>query len=95
VAAINANIIKRIRQQRFAELKNQGFTVELGPDGRKATGYFQEPAPNPIPLHLHRLGAGAKPQQRPGRIGDEILANFSREAPNRVEMIYTKFCFTW
>ncbi|APD48553.1 F0F1 ATP synthase subunit gamma [Synechococcus sp. CS-602] len=84
----NANIIKRT-EQRFAELKNQGFTVELVLIGRKATGYFKNRS---YPILSTFTGLEQVPTAaEAGKIGDEILAEFLSGSTDRVEMIYTKF----
>lgn len=84
----NANIIKRT-EQRFAELKGQGFTVDLVLIGRKAITYFQNRS---YPVRATFTGLEQLPTADEARgIADEILAEFLSESTDRVEIIYTKF----
>jgi len=86
----NANIIKRT-EQRFAQLKSQGFNVDLVLIGRKAITYFQNRA------HLYTIRATFTGlEQVPnaneaGMIANEILAEFLSASTDRVEIIFTKF----
>ena len=86
----NANIIKRT-EQRFAQLKAQGFNVDLVLIGRKAITYFQNRA------HLYTIRATFTGlEQVPnadeaGAIANEILAEFLSGSTDRVEIIFTKF----
>ena len=86
----NANIIKRT-EQRVAQLKAQGFTVDLVLIGRKAITYFQNRA------HLYSIRATFTGlEQVPnadeaGKIANEILAGFLSGSTDRVEIIFTKF----
>jgi F-type H+-transporting ATPase subunit gamma len=84
----NANIIKRT-EQRYAELKEQGFTVELVLIGRKAVTYFKNRS---YPILTTFTGLEQVPTaDEANRIGEEILAAFLSGSTDRVEMIYTKF----
>jgi F-type H+-transporting ATPase subunit gamma len=84
----NANIIKRT-EQRFAELKGQGFTVDLVLIGRKAITYFQNRS---YPVRATFTGLEQVPNADEARgISDEILAEFLSESTDRVEIIFTKF----
>jgi F-type H+-transporting ATPase subunit gamma len=84
----NANIIKRT-EQRFAELKGQGYDVSLVLIGRKATTYFQNRS---YPILATFTGLDQVPNADEARgIGDELLAQFLSGSTDRVEMIYTKF----
>ncbi len=84
----NANIIKRT-EQRFAELKDQGYDLSLVLIGRKATSYFQNRS---YPILATFTGLDQVPNADEARgIGDEILAEFLSGSTDRVEIIYTKF----
>jgi F-type H+-transporting ATPase subunit gamma len=84
----NANIIKRT-EQRFAELKSQGYEVTLVLIGRKATSYFQNRS---YPITATFTGLEQVPNADEAReIGDQVLAEFLSGSTDRVEMIYTKF----
>ena len=84
----NANIIKRT-EQRFAELKGQGYEISLVLIGRKATTYFQNRS---YPITATFTGLDQVPNAEEARsIGDQILAEFLSGSTDRVEMIYTKF----
>ncbi len=84
----NANIIKRT-EQRFAELKGQGYDVSLVLIGRKATTYFQNRS---YPILATFTGLDQVPNADEARgIADELLAQFLSGSTDRVEMIYTKF----
>ncbi len=84
----NANIIKRT-EQRFAELKGQGFEISLVLIGRKATTYFQNRS---YPITATFTGLDQVPNAQEARaIGDQILAEFLSGSTDRVEMVYTKF----
>tara|TARA_Y100001968_G_scaffold315390_1_gene341935 strand:+ start:1479 stop:2429 length:951 start_codon:yes stop_codon:yes gene_type:complete len=86
----NANIIKRT-EQRYAELKRQGFIPDLVLIGKKAITYFQNRASQ------YKIRATFKElEQVPtakdaGSITSEVLAEFLSESTDRVEVIYTKF----
>jgi F-type H+-transporting ATPase subunit gamma len=84
----NANIIKRT-EQRFAELKGQGYEISLVLIGRKATTYFQNRS---YPITATFTGLDQVPNAQEARaIGDQILAEFLSGSTDRVEMVYTKF----
>ncbi|MCP9790276.1 F0F1 ATP synthase subunit gamma [Vulcanococcus limneticus] len=86
----NANIIKRT-EQRFAELKAQGYDVDLVLIGRKAITYFQNRS------HLYKIRATFTGlEQVPsaaeaGEIANEVLAEFLSGSTDRIEIIFTKF----
>ena len=86
----NANIIKRT-EQRVAELKAQGFTVDLVLIGRKAITYFQ----NRAKLYTIRAtftGLEQVPSAKEAMgIASEVLADFLSGSTDRVEIIFTKF----
>ncbi|MEB3185033.1 MAG: F0F1 ATP synthase subunit gamma [Cyanobacteriota bacterium] len=84
----NANIIKRT-EQRFAELKDQGFTVDLVLIGRKAISYFQNRS-YPIRATFTGLEQVPNAQEATG-IANEVLAEFLSGSTDRVEIIFTKF----
>ncbi|MDM7936571.1 MAG: F0F1 ATP synthase subunit gamma [Cyanobium sp. CZS 48M] len=84
----NANIIKRT-EQRFAELKGQGYEISLVLIGRKAITYFQNRS---YPITATFTGLDQVPNADEARgIGDQILAEFLSGSTDRVEMVYTKF----
>ncbi|GCE64175.1 F0F1 ATP synthase subunit gamma [cyanobiont of Ornithocercus magnificus] len=84
----NTNIIKRT-EQRFAELKNQGYTVNLALIGRKAISYF---ANRGYPTQATFAGLEQVPTaNEAGSIANGIFAEFLSENIDRVEVIYTKF----
>ena len=86
----NANIIKRT-ELRYAELKAQGFTVDLVLIGRKAITYFQ----NRAQLYTIRTtftGLEQVPNAKEAMgIASEVLADFLSGSTDRVEIIFTKF----
>ncbi len=84
----NANIIKRT-EQRFAELKNQGFKVDLVLIGRKAITYFTNRS-YPIRATFTGLEQVPNAQEAMG-IANEVLAEFLSGSTDRVEIIFTKF----
>jgi F-type H+-transporting ATPase subunit gamma len=84
----NANIIKRT-EQRFAELKDQGFTVDLVLIGRKAITYFQN---RNYPIRATFTGLEQVPSAKEAMaIANEVLAEFVSGSTDRVEIIFTKF----
>ncbi|MCP9819101.1 F0F1 ATP synthase subunit gamma [Synechococcus sp. Cruz-9H2] len=84
----NANIIKRT-EQRFAELKGQGYEISLVLIGRKATTYFQNRS---YPITATFTGLDQVPNADEARsIADQVLAEFLSGSTDRVEMVYTKF----
>jgi len=86
----NANIIKRT-EQRVAELKAQGYSVDLVLIGRKAITYFQNRS------HLYTIrstftGLEQVPNAKEAMgIANEVLADFLSGSTDRVEIIFTKF----
>ena len=84
----NANIIKRT-EQRFAELKDQGFKVDLVLIGRKAITYFTNRS-YPIRATFTGLEQVPNAQEAMG-IANEVLAEFLSGSTDRVEIIFTKF----
>jgi F-type H+-transporting ATPase subunit gamma len=86
----NANIIKRT-EQRHAELKDQGFAVDLVLIGRKAITYFQNRA-SQYTIRASFTGLEQVPNASEAmKIGSEILAEFLSGSTDRVEIIFTKF----
>ncbi len=84
----NANIIKRT-EQRFAELKSKGFTVNLVLIGRKAITYFQNRS---YPIMATFTGLEQVPNANEAMgIANEVLAEFLSGGTDRIEMIFTKF----
>ena len=84
----NANIIKRT-EQRFAELKDQGFKVDLVLIGRKAISYFQN---RNYPIRATFTGLEQVPSAKEAMaIANEVLAEFVSGSTDRVEIIFTKF----
>jgi F-type H+-transporting ATPase subunit gamma len=86
----NANIIKRT-EQRVAELKAQGYSVDLVLIGRKAITYFQ----NRAKLYTIRAtftGLEQVPSAKEAMgIANDVLADFLSGSTDRVEIIFTKF----
>jgi len=84
----NSNVIKRT-EQRFAELKGQGFTVDMVLMGRKAITYFQNRS---YPIRATFTGLEQVPTaQEADQIANEVLAEFLSASTDRVEIIFTKF----
>ncbi|MFY8147914.1 MAG: F0F1 ATP synthase subunit gamma [Prochlorococcaceae cyanobacterium] len=84
----NANVIKRT-EQRFAELKEQGYSVDLVLIGRKAITYFQNRS---YPIRATFTGLEQVPNAREASgIASEVLAEFLSGSTDRVEIIFTKF----
>ncbi|MBM5796638.1 MAG: F0F1 ATP synthase subunit gamma [Cyanobacteria bacterium M_surface_9_m1_291] len=84
----NANIIKRT-EQRFAELKGQGYSVDLVLIGRKAITYFQNRS---YPIKASFMGLEQVPNAAEAmKIANEVLADFIGGGTDRVEIIFTKF----
>jgi len=84
----NANVIKR-SEQRFAELKGQGYTVDMVLMGRKAITYFQN---RNYPVRATFTGLEQVPTAaEANQISNEVLAEFVSGSTDRVEIIYTKF----
>jgi F-type H+-transporting ATPase subunit gamma len=83
----NANVIKR-SEQRFAELKGQGYTVDMVLMGRKAITYFQN---RNYPVRATFTGLEQVPTAaEANQISNEVLAEFISGSTDRVEIIYTK-----
>ncbi|MFM9109573.1 MAG: F0F1 ATP synthase subunit gamma [Prochlorococcaceae cyanobacterium] len=86
----NANIIKRT-EQRFAELKSQGYDVDLVLMGRKAITYFQNRA-STYTIRATFTGLEQVPTASEANgIAGEVLADFLSGSTDRVEIIFTKF----
>ncbi|MFM7312264.1 MAG: F0F1 ATP synthase subunit gamma [Cyanobium sp.] len=86
----NANIIKRT-EQRFAELKSQGYEVDLVLMGRKAITYFQNRA-SQYKIRATFTGLEQVPTAaEANQIANEVLAEFLSGSTDRVEIIFTKF----
>ncbi len=86
----NANIIKRT-EQRFAELKAQGYEVDLVLMGRKAITYFQNRA-SQYKIRATFTGLEQVPTaDEANGIANEVLAEFLSGSTDRVEIIFTKF----
>ncbi len=86
----NANIIKRT-EQRFAELKAQGYEVDLVLMGRKAITYFQNRA-SQYKIRATFTGLEQVPTAaEANQIANEVLAEFLSGSTDRVEIIFTKF----
>ena len=86
----NANIIKRT-EQRFAELKAQGYEVDLVLMGRKAITYFQNRA-SQYKIRTTFTGLEQVPTAAEANgIANEVLAEFLSGSTDRVEIIFTKF----
>ncbi len=84
----NANIIKRT-EQRFAELKGQGYEVDMVLMGRKAITYFQNRS---YPIRATFTGLEQVPTAAEAdNIASEVLAEFLSGSTDRVEIIFTKF----
>jgi F-type H+-transporting ATPase subunit gamma len=84
----NTNIIKRT-EQRFKELEEQGYKVDLVLIGRKAITYFQNRS-YPIRATFTGLEQVPNAQEAMG-ISNEVLAAFLSESTDRIEIIFTKF----
>lgn len=86
----NANIIKKT-EQRYAELKAQGYGVDLVLIGRKAISYFQNRA-DQYKIRATFTGLEQVPNaSEAASIANEILAEFVGCDTDRVEIIFTKF----
>ena len=84
----NINVIKRT-EQRFAELKGQGYKVDLVLMGRKAITYFQN---RNYPIRATFTGLEQVPNaEEADKIASEVLAQFLSLSTDRVEIIFTKF----
>ena len=86
----NANIIKRT-EQRVAELRGQGYEVDLVLMGRKAITYFQNRA-SQYKIRATFTGLEQVPTAaEANQIANEVLAEFLSGSTDRVEIIFTKF----
>ncbi|MCX5968271.1 MAG: F0F1 ATP synthase subunit gamma [Cyanobacteria bacterium] len=86
----NANIIK-LTEKRFAELKAQGYEVDLVLMGRKAITYFQNRA-SQYKIRATFTGLEQVPTAAEANgIANEVLAQFLSGSTDRVEIIFTKF----
>jgi F-type H+-transporting ATPase subunit gamma len=84
----NSNIIKRT-EQRFAELKGQGYEVDMVLMGRKAITYFQN---RNYPIRATFTGLEQVPTATEAdNIASEVLSEFLSGSTDRVEIIFTKF----
>lgn len=84
----NANVIRRA-EQRFAELKGQGFAVDMVLMGRKAITYFTNRS---YPIRATFTGLEQVPtSQEANEISNEVLAEFLSASTDRVEIVFTRF----
>lgn len=84
----NSNVIKRT-EQRYSELKEQGYNVELVLVGRKAISYFKTRS---FPMRATFSGLEQVPTaDEANTISSEILAEFLSSTTDRVEIVYTRF----
>ncbi len=84
----NANVIRRA-EQRFAELKGQGFTVDMVLMGRKAITYFTNRS---YPIRATFTGLEQVPTSQDANvISNEVLAEFLSASTDRVEIVFTRF----
>jgi F-type H+-transporting ATPase subunit gamma len=84
----NANVIRRA-EQRFAELKGQGFAVDMVLMGRKAISFFTNRS---YPIRATFTGLEQVPtSQEAGQVASEVLAAYLSETTDRVEIIFTRF----
>jgi F-type H+-transporting ATPase subunit gamma len=84
----NSQVIKKT-ELRFAELKRQGYEVDLVLLGRKAITYFSNRS---YPIQATFTGLEQVPTAADAnKVASEILADFLSGASDRVEIIYTKF----
>ena len=81
----------RSTEQRVAELRAQGFTVDLVLMGRKAITYFQNRA-SQYKIRATFTGLEQVPTAaEANQIANEVLAEFLSGSTDRVEIIFTKF----
>ena len=86
----NTNIIKRT-EQRYAELKGQGYIVDLVLIGRKAITYFNNRA-SQYTIRATFTDLEQVPTSEDAEsITSEVLAEFLSQSTDRIEVIYTKF----
>ena len=84
----NSQVIKKT-ELRFADLKRQGYEVDLVLLGRKAITYFTNRS---YPIQATFTGLEQVPTAADAnKVASEILADFLSGATDRVEIIYTKF----
>jgi F-type H+-transporting ATPase subunit gamma len=84
----NSQVIKKT-ELRFAELKRQGYEVDLVLLGRKAITYFTNRS---YPIQATFTGLEQVPTAADAnKVASEILADFLSGDSDRVEIIYTKF----
>jgi len=86
----NANIIKRT-EQRYAELKRQGFRPDLVLIGKKSITYFQNRSSQYTIRATFKELEQVPTAQDAGSITSEVLAEFLSDSTDRIEVIYTKF----
>ncbi len=86
----NTNIIKRT-EQRYSELKKQGFDPDLVLIGRKAITYFQNRSAQ-YQIRASFQDLDQVPTSKDAEsVTSEVLAEFLSESTVRVEVIFTKF----
>jgi F-type H+-transporting ATPase subunit gamma len=84
----NSQVIKKT-EQRFADLKRQGFDVDLVLLGRKAITYFTNRS---YPIQATFTGLEQVPTAADAnKVASEVLADFLSGDSDRVEIVYTKF----
>ncbi len=86
----NSNIIKRT-EQRYAELKGQGYKPDLVLIGKKAVTYFQNRASQYNIRTTFKELEQVPTAQDAESITSEVLAEFISQSTDRVEVIFTKF----
>ena len=86
----NSNIIKRT-EQRYAELKGQGYKPDLVLIGKKAVTYFQNRASQYSIRKTFKELEQVPTAQDAESITSEVLAEFLSQSTDRVEVIFTKF----
>ena len=86
----NSNIIKRT-EQRYSELKEQGYSPDLVLIGKKAITYFQNRASQYQIRATFKELEQVPTAQDAESITNEALAEFLSESTDRIEVIYTKF----
>ncbi len=86
----NTNIIKRT-EQRYGELKRQGFDPDLVLIGRKAITFFQNRS-SQYKIRASFQDLEQVPTSKDAEsVTSEVLAEFLSESTDRIEVIYTKF----
>ena len=86
----NSNIIKRT-EQRYAELKGQGYKPDLVLIGKKAVTYFQNRSTQYNIRTTFKELEQVPTAQDAESITSEVLAEFISQSTDRVEVIFTKF----